>query len=228
MSGVIPPSILTYEFPFRLNNQDFITVAFPFSVRIEKIWFTGTDDLYDGVAGDWFEAGRGIKLAAWKSKNTKVQHDPLDSPSDMTAFFGCDVSKPYLSIPDEALKPTMWLGNPDDGVEGSETNHVSFFSTQFGFRSSAKGAPALNDPANTGWANPNWDELEFNEYSYKTDLSIMQIDEMLNIFPYNYTGNWDNYTDGIALLQIHVAYTGVWVPDQATAPEGAWTAWWND
>lgn len=228
MSGVIPPSILTYNFPFKLNNPEFVTIAFPFSVRIDKIWFTGNNDLYNGVAGDWFESGRGIKLAAWKTRNTKIQHGQYDAPSDMTAFFGCDVAKPYLAQADENLKPTMWLGNPDDSIDGMQANNVAFVWNQMGFRSTAKSAPELNDPANTGWTNPSWNEGEFNQYSYKTDLSIMQIDEMLSVFPYKYTGNWDDYSDNAATIQIHVAYTGIWVPDLATAPEPVWTDWWND
>jgi hypothetical protein len=228
MSGIIPPSIITYNLPFHLYGDKYVSVAFPFRVRIENIWFSANQDLFNGVDGDWFDAERTLKLAAWKSRNTKIQMNPYDMPSDMTNFFGSDPEKPYLIVPDESLKPTMYLGNQDDRPEGQAAQVTALNSGLLAFRSTAKGAPEIDDPANVGWGNTSWDETEWAQNTYKTDLSIMNTDEILSVFVYNSGGNWDNYENGSANITIHIAYTGMWSPDTQSAPTPAWDAWWND
>lgn len=229
MSGITPPSIVTYTMPFSLNSDNFTVVAFPFRVKIEKIWFTANQYIFNGVSGDRFEAERQLKLAAWKSKNTNIQMNNYDNPSDGTAFFGSDPSKPYFITPDETLKPTLWLGNQDDRPSGQIAQNTGIiWSNIMSFRSTAKSAIAFNDPKNVGWNNPSWNEEEWAANTYKTDLAVMDTDEMLSVFVYNSDGNWDGYVDNDADITIHVSYTGMWNPEKQSAPTPQWNAWWND
>lgn len=225
MSGIIPPSIVTYDLPVDLSSFRYISVSFPFRVKIEKIWFTGDQTLFNGV-GDFY-GDRELKLAAFKVKNTKTQHDPVDAPSDGTNFFGTLTEKPYIMQPDETLKPTMWLGNPDSRPAG-QVVQVAGLGGGYVFRSTTKSAPEIDDPANVGWTNGGWSEEEFNLYSYKTDLSIMNTDEMLGMFVYNSAGDWGDYVNGSAYVTIHVAYSGAAFQDAQSAPVSPWTPWIED
>lgn len=229
MSGIIPPSIVTYTVPFSLDSERFVTVAFPFRVKLEEIWFTTNQFIFNGVDGDRFAAERVLKLAAWKAKNTKIQMNAYDNPSDQTAFFGGDPAKPYFITPDESLKPTLYLGNQDDRPTGQAAqNDGIMWNNLMSFRSTAKKGVNAQHPNNVGWGNPSWDEAEWTANTYKTDLTIMDTDEMLSVFVYAQGGNWDNYGDGVAEVTIHIAYTGMWNPDQQSAPTPQWNAWWND
>jgi hypothetical protein len=227
MSGIIPPSIVTYDMPLDLGSSKYISVSFPFRVVVQQVWFTTDSNILNGTEGGYFDAERVVKLAAFKVKNTKTLASQLQDPTDGTNFFGTDTAKPYIMQPDESLKPTLWLGNPDSRPEGQVVQLVGF-GGGFVFRSTSKTAPEINDPANVGWGNPDWSEEDFNQYSYKTELAVMNTDEVLVIFPYNSSGNWDNYTNGSALISINIAYTGAPFPAAQSAPTPLWTDWIND
>ena len=227
MSGIIPPSILSYEIPFVRSSDKFITVSFPFRVRIEKIWFTGTSALVSDV-NVWTNE-RTMKLAAYKHKNPLNPVDSYDRPSDENAFFGIAAdSKPYTIQPDENLKPTMFLGNPDNRVEGQQVQIVSIGYNQVAHRSSASSAPLFDSPNNGVWANQAWTNAEWDARAYKTDLAIMNVDEMLSLFVYDSGGDWSTYTDGSAMISIYIAYSGMSQEDEISAPQYLWTDWIND
>jgi hypothetical protein len=226
MSGIIPPSIVTYDIPLDFGSSRYISVSFPFRVQIQGIWFTTDSNILSGTEGGYFDSEREVKLAAFKVKNAKTIRTPSDGPSDGTNFFGSDTEKPYIMQPDESLKPTLWLGNPDSRPDG-QVVQLNGPIGGFVFRSTRRMAPEINDPVNTGWTNPNWSEEDFNQYSYKTDLSVMNTDEILVLFPYDSSGNWDGYS-GDALISVSVAYTGVPFPDAQSAPTPLWTDWINN
>jgi hypothetical protein len=230
MSGIIPPSVVTYDFPFYLSGDKYINVSFPFRVKIEGVWFTGGPELFGGVTGDWLDAERKVKLACAKFRNAKNPVDAYDSPSDGNNFFGTHAdSKPMVMIPDEDLKPTMWLGNPDsESMPEGQLSHAVTTGGSMAFRSTIGNAPDLHDIHNFGWINSGWSEAEHAERSDRTDLSIMNTDEMLTMFPYQAGGNWDDYVNGSAVVTIHVAYSGMWEAGAVQAPARPWTDWWND
>lgn len=126
MSGIIAPSIVNYRWWVKQTDPSFLNVSFPFRVKIEKIWFTTNVDASDyGLWSDGEGSGvdiettdRLLRLAAYKTKNSKTQHDATDNPTDTMSVFGDD----------DTLKPTMWLGNPDDAA-----GRIGAFSTTGGF-----------------------------------------------------------------------------------------------
>lgn len=232
MSGIIPPSIVNYRWQVRINDPSFLNVSFPFRVKIESIWFTtstvydGSDGLWEGVAGDFMETERTLKLCAFKAKNAANPVDNLDSPTDFGAFFGGQTG--YGVSTDESLKPTMWLGNPDDAA-----GRIGAFAAGSGFswlpslRSTARTAPLFGSEDNSVMANIAWSEEEWDTRAYKTDMAVMNVDEMLQIFVYNYAGDWTGYENN-AFVDIHVAYSGMWNEDAISAPAREFTTWWND
>lgn len=226
MSGIIPPSIVNYDWTVRVNDNSFLNVSFPFRVRIESIWFTtqkifnGNDGLYQGTnIGD---TNRTLKLAAIKTKNSKTQWSVYDPPTDYTWVFSPFI---YDDGPNENLKPTMWLGNPDD----APANSLGAWATggfanywQLSQRSTAK------IPVNTNYFyNDDWNENEYNAHKYLSDVATMNTDEMLQLFVYNSDGDWSGY-DNDAKVTISVAYTGAAHDDAASTTPKQWTDWWYD
>jgi hypothetical protein len=226
MSGIIPPSIVNYEWTVKTNDNSFLNVSFPFRVKITSLWFTtqqlwnGTDGLDEGNNIDGSQ--RELKLAAIKAKNSKTQHSVYDPPTDYTWGFSPFV---YDDGIDEDLKPTMWLGNPDDAptdslgawVTGGFDNYWSLSR-----RSTAKSLVETNN-----FYNDDWNQNEYNANTYVADVAIMNTDEMLQLFVYNSNGNWGDYEND-AKVTISIAYTGAWAEDQASATPKEWTSWWND
>jgi hypothetical protein len=234
MSGIIAPAIVNYEWTVKQADSSFLNVSFPFRVKIEKIWFT-TQVLSDGT-GLWHtlngEGGdisvdletteRLLRLAAFKSKNSKTQHGIYDNPTDLMSVFN-DAGWNGNDI-DETLKPTMWLGNPDDAA-----GRIGAFSTSGGIYGSAPSlrstAVAPIDKAHA--TNTSWNESEYNANTYLADVSIMNTDEMLQLFVYNADGDWTDYND-LGKVIISVAYTGIHDTDKASATAKPWIEWWND
>ena len=229
MSGINAPSIVNYEWTVRSSDPSFLNVSFPFRVKIESIWFT-TQQIYDDSAGLW-EMGDGavdiettdrvLSLAAYKSKNSKTQHSNYDNPTDLMAVFQ-DADYNFGNL-DETLKPTMWLGNPDDAA-----GRIGAFSTAGPVSSSHQLRSTAVAPIDKGHAhNTSWSEENWNQSTYLTDIAIMNTDEMLQLFPYAAAGDWSGYEDD-AIVTISVAYTGMWDEEAVSASAKPWTAWWND
>lgn len=226
MSGIIPPSIVNYDWTVRVNDNSFLNVAFPFRVHIESIWFTtqkiwnGNDGLYQGANIDGTE--RTLKLCAVKTKNSKTQWSQNDPPTDWTWGFSPFV---YDESPDESLKPTLWLGNPDDAPADSlgawATGGIANY-WQLSQRSTAK-APVIRN----NFYNDDWNENEYNARTYVADVATMNVDEMLQVFVYNSNGDWSGY-DNDAKVTISIAYTGAAFADAKSATPKVWTEWWND
>ncbi len=232
MSGITPPSIVNYEWTVRDSDPSFLNVSFPFRVKIESIWFT-TQQNYGITSGLWgtTEGGtvdietteRKLSLAVTKSKNSKIQHSPYDNPTDLLwgfqdAGFGESIN--------EDLKPTMWLGNPDNAA-----GRIGSFSTSGGlggnFPSVRSTAVSPIDKArafNTSWV---YDEVKFNEQTYLADVAVMNTDEFMQMFVYASGGDWTGYADD-AIVTISVAYTGIHDTEAESAPAKPWAAWWND
>jgi hypothetical protein len=228
MSGIIAPSIVNYEWVVRQSDPSFLNVSFPFRVKIKSIWFT-TQVNYGPTYGLWgtTEGGsvdetneRLLRLAAFKSKNSKTQHSIYDNPNDGMAVFN---DAGYDGDIDETLKPTMWLGNPDDAA-----GRIGAFSTN-GFVSTT---PSLRSTAATpidksSVTNSSWNESEYNANTYLADVAVMNIDEMLQLFVYAADGDWTGYEND-AKVTISVAYTGMHDEEKASATAKPWTEWWND
>jgi len=229
MSGIIAPSIVNYDWTVRTNDPSYLNVSFPFRVKIQSIWFT-TQQIYNNTAGLW-EMGDGavdietterlLRLAAIKSKNSKTQNNQYDNPSDWMFGFEDVV---YDGNVDAELKPTMWLGNPDDAA-----GRIGTFSPQHFWRN---GLLALRSPAATPIDkahafNNSWSEEEYNANTYLADVAVMNTDEVLQLFVYSDGGDWSGY-DNDAKVTISVAYTGTFKEDAVSASAKPWTAWWND
>lgn len=230
MSGIIAPAIVNYDWTVRTNDPSYLNVSFPFRVKIESIWFT-TQQLYNNSAGLW-EMGDGgvdietterlLRLAAIKSKNSKTQHQPHDNPSDWTFVFE-DVL--WDGDVNEALKPTMWLGNPDnaDGNIGAFSTQQYWGSGSLDLRSTAAAPVDKAHALNNSWIN--WETNVAN--TYLTDVAVMNTDEILQLFVYSDGGDWSGYEED-AKVTISVAYTGMWNEEAVSASAKPWTAWWND
>ena len=232
MSGITPPSIVNYEWTVRDSDPSFLNVSFPFRVKIESIWFT-TQQNYGATSGLWgtTEGGtvdietteRKLSLAVMKSKNSKTQISPDDNPTDMV--WGFQDAAVNESI-NEDLKPTMWLGNPDDaaGRIGSFSSSSTLGGDILSLRSTAVAPIDKGRAVNGSWGN---DEIQFNERTYLADVAIMNTDEFLQMFVYASGGDWTDYADD-AKVTISVAYTGIHDGDAVSASAKPWTAWWND
>jgi hypothetical protein len=228
MSGIIAPAIVNYDWIVRTGDPSYLNVSFPFRVKIEKIWFT-TQQVYGATAGLWQgveetvdieTTERLLRLAAIKTKNSKTQHNALDNPTDW--LFGFE-DVPWDGVPNYELKPTMWLGNPDNDVRiGTWATQQFFGNGNLDLRSTAA------TPVDKAHAiNYSWDT--FNEWTANTnltDVAVMNTDEILQLFVYSDGGDWGGYEDD-AKVTISVAYTGIH-GDGASAPAKPWTAWWND
>jgi hypothetical protein len=229
MSGIIAPSIVNYDWTVRESDPSYLNVSFPFRVKIESIWFT-TQQVYGATAGLWQgdeeildieTTERLLRLAVTKSKNSKTQHSQYDNPSDF--MFGFEDGS-YDFVPNDELKPTMWLGNPDDAA-----GRIGAWGTQQYW---GNGALDLRSTAATPIdkahaINYSWNEAEYNANTYLTDVAIMNTDEILQLFVYADGGDWTGYEDD-AKVTISVAYTGIHDTEKASASAKTWTAWWND
>jgi hypothetical protein len=234
MTGIIAPSIVNYDWTVKQTDPSFLNVSFPFRVKIEKIWFTtqapsdgyGLWHTLNGESGDMSvdieTTERLLRLAAFKSKNSKTQHGQYDNPTELMSVFN-DAGWNGNDI-DETLKPTMWLGNPDDAA-----GRIGAFSTSGGVWGSAPSlrstAVAPIDKAHA--TNSSWSESEYNANTYLADVAIMNTDEMLQLFVYNADGDWTDYNE-LGKVTISVAYTGMHDEDAASATAKTWTDWWND
>jgi len=230
MSGIIAPSIVNFDWTVRQSDPSYLNVSFPFRVKIESIWFT-TQQVYGPTAGLWQgdeqtvdieTTERLLRLAAIKSKNSKTQHNAIDNPSDWMFAFE---NVPWDGDVNEELKPTMWLGNPDDAA-----GRIGTFGTQQYWGGGAldirSTAATPIDKARA--LNNSWDT--FNEWTantYLTDVAVMNTDEILQMFVYSDGGDWSGYEND-AKVTISVAYTGIHGTDTPSASAKPWTAWWND
>ena len=219
MSGIIPPSILTMQYAVDSNFKKYVNLSFPFRVKIEQIWFTADDALSgreynnDGGYNPW-DLDRVLRLGAVRTRNaSRANEAPSDLNLTWSAFnwygAGTDMT--------ENDKPSIWFGVPDDrdNVEDSDPNtaeqevqYDDWNQTENVYRSTARSLPSLDKMSY--WYNYAWDEQAFNAKKYKTDLSILNSDEVLSLFLYPDGGDWEDYNDndpGIAT--IFVAYTGV-------------------
>jgi len=229
MSGIIAPSIITFRWWVKETDPSFLNVSFPFRVKIESIWFTTNVDsseygLWEGEEGvvDLETTERLLRLAAFKTKNSKTQHGQYDNPTDMMSVFG-DSGYNGGGL-DEELKPTMWLGNPDDAA-----GRIGAFSTV--------GAVLGNTPSLRSTAvapidkahatNTSWSENEHDANTYLADVAIMNTDEMMQLFVYNSAGDWSGY-NGYGEVIISVAYTGIHDEEAVSATAKTWLDWWND
>lgn len=231
MSGIIPPSIVNYDWTVRESDPSYLNVSFPFRVKIESIWFT-TQQLYGATDGLWANDGEGgsvsvnttdrrLSLAAVKTKNSKTQHSQYDNPTEW--MFGFEDVEYYGSV-DEDLKPTMWLGNPDEGIGkfGAWATQPYFGNGTLDLRSTAV-APIEKSRV----VNSSWSESEYNANTYLADVAVMNTDEFLQLFVYAHSGDWTGYQND-AKVTISVAYTGMHNEEAVSAPAKLWYEWWND
>ena len=236
MSGIIAPSIVSYEYMVGDLNNSFINVTFPFKVQIEGIWFTADRRMLEGTFdGDLFEdAGRTLVLSAQKAKSPRTVLSAVDTPTDWAPFFGYDAPEDQTDVVygSNEFKPTIWLGLPEDAPVGmykdATTQYINnYYDTSASFRSSTGHAPELNDAHNPYWGNNGWNSGEFAANKYKTNMSILNPDEILTMFVYSDDGDWTDYA-GDATVTIHVAYTGVSETMEKADPKTPWVTWWND
>jgi hypothetical protein len=236
MSGIIAPSIVTYEYTVGDLNNSFINVSFPFKVKIESIWFTADRRMLTGTFdGDLFEdAGRTLVLSAQKSKSPRTVLANVDAPTDWAPFFGYDAPEDQTDpvYGSDEFKPTIWLGLPEDAPAGmykdATTQHINnYYDNSQAFRSSTGYAPEFGDAHNPYWGNDGWSSGQFAANKYKTNMAVLNPDEILNMFVYSDDGDWTDYT-GDATVTIHVAYTGISETVEKEDPKTPWVTWWND
>lgn len=238
MAGIIPPSIVTYQYVVDNNFSKYVNVSFPFRVRITDVWFTGDVNLLGGTAPEGTvlsSSFRALALAGVKAKSPKFVLNNFDPPSDWAHFFGSDpedigIDGPGAG-PEEALKPTIWLGLPDElTAEQLKDSTTQYMGTPFsgaGFRSSTGRPPAKGEATNPYWYNNGWNSEQQEQYKYKTDLGVMNPDEILSLFVYNETGDWTDYNgDGVAT--IHIAYQGVGSNIEPQDSKTPWSDWYYD
>ena len=229
MSGVIPPSVVNYDWTVKINDPSYLNVSFPFRVKIVSMWFT-TQQIYTNTAGFWQgnettldveTTDRVLALAAFKTKNSKTQHSIYDNPTDLVYPFE-DID--YNQSVNEELKPTLWLGNPDAaaGRVGAWASGSGFFGNELTLRSTAV-APIEKSRV----LNSSWSEEEWNERTYLADAAVMNTDEFLQMFVYNVDGDWNDYEND-AKVTISIAYTGMSDEDAQSASAKTWLEWWND
>ena len=236
MSGIIPSSIVSYEYMVGSLNNSFINVSFPFKVKIEGIWFNADRRMLTGTFdGDLFEdAGRTLILSAQKAKSPRTVLAANDQPTDWAPFFGYDAPEDQTDVVfgSNEFKPTIWLGLPEDAPAGmykdATTQYINNnYDNSVSFRSSTGYAPALSDAHNPYWGNNGWSSGQFAANKYKTNMAILNPDEILTMFVYSNDGDWTDY-EGDATVTIHVAYTGVSETVEKEDPKTPWVTWWND
>ena len=233
MSGIIPPAIVTYSYMVSNSFDTYVNVSFPFRVRITDIWFNGDRKLLGGTAveGTVFSSSfRILKLSALKAKSPKVVLSNYDVPSDWAPFFGV-VHSETDNYTDDSLKPTIWLGLPDDStadvLKDSTTQFLGQPFYDAGFRSSTGQPPEKSSVHNPYFSNDGWNEEEGDQYKYKTDIGVMNPDEILSLFVFNADGDWTDY-EGDGIATIHIAYTGVGQGVETGGTKTPWSDWWYD
>ena len=234
---IIAPSIVTYDYTVDFGNTSYINLSFPFKTRITGIWFTADERMLRGNIGSgtiFQNSGRVLTLVAHKAKSPRVVLSQYDPPSDWAPFFGYADPEDQTDwvYGSEQFKPSMWLGIPEDAPVGTYKDSTTQFvgnviNYQQSYRSTTGYAPSLNDTHNPYWGNDGWNSDQFSANKYKTDMAIMNPDEVLNMFVMNSYGDWTDY-DGTGTVTIHVAYTGVSATVEEEDPKTPWTAWWED
>ena len=220
MSGITPPSILTMQYAVDTGFRKYVNLAFPYRVQIESIWFTADDGLsgygYGGSEGnifgyDVFDLNRVLRLGAIKQRNAKRASSTGDAPTDLNIAW-----EDWDAGMDANNKPSIWFGLPDDRSEVADDNPDTpeevvqlnqYHDTLSTYRSTVRPLPPLNQMGY--WFNYGWDEGEYLANRYKTDLSIMNPDEVLSLFCYSDGGDWSGYDDNSGLVTIFVQYTGI-------------------
>ena len=234
MSGINAPSVATYQYTVDNQFSKYVNVSFPFRVRITEVWFTCDANLL-GYDTWWNQANswRSLALAGLKGKSPKKVLSSYDYPTDWAPLFGVDYpeNQDYWTWGDENLKPTLWLGIPDDAsAEQMKKQTTQYLGTPWygqGFRSASATPPAFGDSTNPYWGNEGWSESQFTHFKYKTDIGVMNPDEIVSFFVYQAGGNWNDY-DGQGSVTIHVAYEGVGAgisPEDTATP---WSGWFYD
>lgn len=219
MSGIIPPSILTMQYAVDSGFKRYVNLSFPFRVKIEQIWFTADDALSgaeynnDGGYNPW-DLDRVLRLGAVKTRNAANNNEFVSDINLTWSAFNWYGDDTDMTVND---KPSIWFGNPDyrDNVEDNDPNtpeqvvqYDDWNETVATYRSTARPLPSTDKMAY--WFNYAWDETAFTAKKYKTDLSVLNTDEVLSLFLYPDGGDWGDYSDndpGIAT--IFVQYTGI-------------------
>lgn len=235
MSGMLAPTVATYQYQVDNMFSKYVNVSFPFRVRITDVWFTADRALL-GSVNDWASMEndfRVLALAGIKSKNPKKVLSSYDVPTDWAPFFGYATpdSQEGWTGGDAEFKPQIWLGVPDEATADQLKNQsTQYAGTPFfgaGFRSSSSKPPSLNQAHNPYWGNNGWSTLQFAANKYKTDMGVMNPDEMVSLFLYNESGNWEDY-DGTGIATIHIAYEGVGYSTQPGDQATPWNDWFYD
>jgi hypothetical protein len=185
--------------------------------------------------GDLFEdAGRILVLSAQKAKSPRTVLSAVDTPTDWAPFFGYDAPEDQTDpvYGSDEFKPIIWLGLPEDApasmYKDATTQFINnYYDNSVSFRSSTGFAPGLDDAHNPYWGNNGWNSGEFAANKYKTNMSVLNPDEILTMFVYSADGDWTDY-DGNATVTIHVAYSGVSETVEKEDPKAPWVSWWND
>ena len=226
MSGIIPPSILTMQYAVDTDFKRYVNLSFPFRVKIEQIWFTADDALSgrevnnDGGQDPW-TLDRILRLGAIRTRNAA---NNFEAPSDINLTWS--PYNWYGSATDMTAndKPSIWFGIPDDrdevADEDSDTpeqvvQYDDWNNTENVYRSTARRLPSTD--RGMYWFNYAWDEAGFNAKKYKTDLSVLNTDEVLSLFVYDDGGDWADYTNGSGLVTIFVQYSGIGGPNLSSA-----------
>lgn len=235
MSAIIAPSIVTYQYRVDDNFSHYVNVSFPWKVRITEVWFTGDTQLL-GNYDDFYSMDndyRSLALGAIKSKSPKDVLSSYDVPTDWAPLFGYNnpENQEGWTWGTESLKPSVWLGLPDQASQETLKNQTTQYAgTPYygaGFRSSSAQPPTLKSANNPYWGNNGWNYNEFSQYKYKTDIGVMNPDEMVSLFIYRTNGNWNDY-EGNGYATIHVAYEGVGVTVEPASPATPWSDWFYD
>ena len=123
------------------------------------------------------------------------------------------------------------MGLPDDSTAEVLKDSTTQFLGQpwygAGFRSSTSRAPEKGSVHNPFWYNDGWSNEQFEQHKYKTDLNVMNPDEMLSIFVFNSDGDWTDY-EGDGVATIHVAYEGVGAGVEPESAKTPWSDWYYD
>ena len=231
MSGIIPPSILTMQYAVDSSFKRYVNLSFPFRVKIEKVWFTADDGLsgrgYAGAeGGNPYMLDRLLRLGAVKQRNAStVGNSVTDLNLCWAAGFNWYGPSTDLVAND---KPSIWFGFPDARDEVADDNSDTpeqevqsdgWWDTDNVYRSTARSLPSVDRMSY--WYNEGWDETEFNADKYKTDLSVLNSDEILSLFVYNDDGDWTDYVDGSGIVTIFVQYSGIGGPN-VSSPTRIW------
>lgn len=234
MSGMLAPSVVSYQYLVDSDFSKYVNVSFPWRVRITDVWFTGDSKL---LGDNWWQnqadSYRKLVLGAIKGKSPKNVLSSYDVPTDWAPFFGYDTpeNQDQWTWGSEEFKPQMWLGLPDDAtIEQLKNQTTQYMGNPYygsGFRSSSSKPPALKDWWNPYWGNDGWSSEQFAQWKYKTDMGVMNPDEMVSFFVYADGGDWDDYqNDG--MVTINVAYEGVGWSTQPADTATPWSDWFYD